>query len=93
MWGCSAWRRLRWDLINAYKYLKEGFQVGGVRLLSVTRGSGHKLEHRKFHMNMSKNFTLRVMECWNRLPREIFFGVIKYLPRHFSLQLTVGNLL
>jgi len=47
-----------------------------VRLFSVvpsnrTRDNGHKLKHRKFQLNMRKNFfTLRVTEPWHRLPRE-----------------------
>jgi len=69
-------RRLQGDLIKAYKYLKGGCQEDGAKLFSVVpsnrkRGNGHKLKHRKFQLNMKKNFfPLRVTEPWNRPPGE-----------------------
>ena len=52
-------RKLRGDLITAYKYLECGCQKDGARLFPEvpsdrTRGNGHKLKHRKFRLNMRK---------------------------------------
>ncbi|KFV88466.1 hypothetical protein N308_06451, partial [Struthio camelus australis] len=34
--------------------------------------NGYKLKHKKFHLNLRKNFfTVRVPEHWSRLPGEV----------------------
>ena len=56
--------------------MKEEWSGDGTRLFLVmpgvrSRGSGHKLEHKSFCLNIMKHFvTVRIMEHWNMLPRE-----------------------
>lgn len=64
----------KWDFDNAYNYLKDGSHKDRVRCFLMvpsdrTREKGHKLEDRKFHMNMRKSFfTLRVTETGTDYP-------------------------
>lgn len=57
--------------------MKGGCKEEGAMLFSAvprarTRGSGYKLEYKRFHLNIRKLFcTVQMMECWHRLPREI----------------------
>ncbi|RMC03267.1 hypothetical protein DUI87_20462 [Hirundo rustica rustica] len=68
-------RCLKEDLINVCN-LKGVYQEDGFRFFSVmpsnrTRGNGQKLIHRKFYVNIRKNFFMVwVTERWNRLLRE-----------------------
>lgn len=70
--------KLNVDLIYVYKYLTGGCRKGRTRLFLVvlsdrTRGIGHKLKYKEFHLSIILFFffTVNVVKHWNRIPREL----------------------
>uniref|UniRef100_A0A803TL93 Reverse transcriptase domain-containing protein n=1 Tax=Anolis carolinensis TaxID=28377 RepID=A0A803TL93_ANOCA len=67
-------RRLRGDKIAMYKYVKGSHREEEANLFSAalqtrTRNNGFKLQERRFHLNIRKNFlTVRAVRQWNSLP-------------------------
>ena len=73
-------RRLQGDLTAAFQYLKGEESVPtnrrGINSERVdnsrTRGTDFKLREGRFRLDVrGKFFTMRMVRCWNRLPREI----------------------
>ncbi|PKU48709.1 hypothetical protein llap_1033 [Limosa lapponica baueri] len=71
-------RRLWGDPIAAFQYLRRAYRKDGESLFTKacsdrTRENGFKLEKSRFRLDIRKKFfTMRVVEHWKRLPREVF---------------------
>ena len=80
---CLEKRKLRGDLTAAFQYLKGAYKQERSQLFmrvdnGRTRGNGFKLREGGFRLDTSgKFFTVRVVRCCNRLPREVVDGGVQ----------------
>lgn len=88
-------------LISTYKYLQVGAWWTAQALFHSVQlqnkgQRAHRLERRKFHVNMRNNFfTLSILRHWSRLPRAygVSSGGTQKSAGCFPLQPNVENLL
>lgn len=60
----------------------------------MIKSNRHKAEHRKFHTSMRKKFfTWKVLEQYNRLPREVVWSLSLEILGCFPVQPTLWNLI
>jgi len=70
-------RRLRGDLVAASQYLKGAYKKDGDKLFcraccDRTRGNYFTQREGRFRLDIRKKlYTMRVVEHWHRLPREV----------------------
>jgi len=70
-------KRFWGNLIAGFQYPKGAYRKTGERLFRKassdrTRGNGFKLKEGRFRLDIRKKFpTVKVVKCWNRLPREV----------------------
>lgn len=81
---------------NVFKCLEGFCKADRARLLSVLlsdrrRDSGPKVKHRRLHLNVRNHFfTVRVMEHWHRLPRDVVESLYLEVFKS-SLKVVLGN--
>ena len=69
-------RRIQGDIFAVFQYLKRAYKKEGSQLFervdnSRTRENRFKLKEGRLRLNIGgKFFTMRVVRCWNKLPRE-----------------------
>lgn len=85
-------KRLRWDLTNAYRYLKGKYKEGGAWLFSVapsarTRGSEHKPEPRG---SLWALLCCAVLADWHRLPGDCGVSSLEMFRSHGPGPPTLG---
>lgn len=70
-------RKLKADMIAAFKYLKGCCKEDGVQLFSLAvkgrmQSNGFRLQETKFRLDIQKNFlSVKEVKQWNRLPSKV----------------------